>query len=332
MLGKILNPFFRKRTKRKSLLIDHNVVAPFKYDETDILFNQNRSGLEDFLKYSYAIHWFNGCSISKKFINEYSHVTTLKECTLKNIMTECSLFTPEDYTYFNKLKKVSIVIAYLNNRRQLFYTLDQIVNSKYKNIEVIIVNDGSDKDLDIKELYSDKISSIKIVNTDLLIKTWKNLCMAYHIGIKEATGDIVIMQSSEVLHIGDCISYVVKNLRLNQLLTLTYYKLCNFAQNNIVYQFYKENKEDEIYNYVKLKSISSENTIGKEGVNHYRHLFTASHYFGAIYRRDLNTKMISDFDINTLISNKIELVNKNDQDQPFTVHLHYTKYKSFYES
>jgi glycosyltransferase involved in cell wall biosynthesis len=355
MLNQILNHFFKDKKKVKSLLIDHNVVAPFKWYEMDILFNQNRANLKDLLKNSFAIHWFNGSNDSKTFINQYTHLEPIKDCTLKNVITDCSVFTENDLNFFKNLKKVSIVMSYLNRKDQLLCTLNTIVSSQYKNIEVIIVDDGSDEDQrldDVQELYRDKIKVIKIINIDESKKTWLNPCIAYNIGIKEATGDIVIIQNPEIAHIGDCISYVVKNLRLNQWLTLNCYGLGNFSHNDKVYTFYKEEKVIDIYNYIKtlitLKSGPGGNSALGSGdvqgwLNNSRDFFTAYHYFGAIYRKDLMTKMNGGFDeeykdginlddidfVKRLIYNNIEFVSNDFSEyQPFTIHLYHTKSKS----
>jgi glycosyltransferase involved in cell wall biosynthesis len=255
------------------------------------------------------------------------------------------------------LVKVSIVMAYINRKEQLMHTIKTIINSMYKNIELIIVNDFSDKDQSIdmiEEQYKDKIQFIKIINIKKEEKTWINPCIPYNIGIKQATGDIIILQNPEVCHVGDCISYVVKNLKKNSWLTLNCYGLGNFDHNNIVYNIYENNYK--VYDYIKLLSDNSNSRIGGnsalgdgnvQGWLNHPNFFTAYHYFGAIYKTDLFDKMNGGFDedykdginlddidfVKRLIYNKIQIVgNYFHKDVPFTIHLYHTKAPSIVDN
>lgn len=108
--------------------------------------------------------------------------------------------------------KVSIVMAYHNRKSQLIATLNSIKNSQYKNIEVIIVDDASDDSQKINEIPSLYNFDIKLYVIDNQHKIWKNPCIAYNFGFKKATGDIIIIQNAEILHVGDVINYVATHL------------------------------------------------------------------------------------------------------------------------
>lgn len=45
------------------------------------------------------------------------------------------------------LKKVSVIIPFYSNLTWLFEALESALNQTYKNIEIIIVNDGSKEDM-----------------------------------------------------------------------------------------------------------------------------------------------------------------------------------------
>lgn len=83
-------------------------------------------------------------------------------------------------------KKVSIIIPVFKNIHFLKKSLSSAVNQTYKNIEIIIVNDGNNND-DKKEIY-------KIINTFkkkiLVINLKKNqgVSNALNEGIKKSTG------------------------------------------------------------------------------------------------------------------------------------------------
>ena len=89
--------------------------------------------------------------------------------------------------------KVSIIVPVYNSERYLSKCLNSIQLSTYKNIEVIVVNDGStDGSLDIIE---------KFVNNDIrfnvISKTNNGLSEARRSGLKIATGDYVWFVDSD---------------------------------------------------------------------------------------------------------------------------------------
>ena len=61
--------------------------------------------------------------------------------------------------------KVSFVIPVYNVERYLEQCVDSILNQSYKDIEVILVDDGStDKTLDVVQMYADQDSRIKVIS------------------------------------------------------------------------------------------------------------------------------------------------------------------------
>ena len=79
------------------------------------------------------------------------------------------------------LNKVSIVIPVYNSEIFLKESMDSILNQSYKNIEVIVVNDGStDNSQQILEQYCDKITIINQKNS--------GLASALITGIKKSSG------------------------------------------------------------------------------------------------------------------------------------------------
>lgn len=77
--------------------------------------------------------------------------------------------------------KVSVVIPVYNSAKFLKESIDSILNQSYKNIEVIVVNDGSvDNSQQILEQYFEKITVISQKNS--------GLASALNVGIKHSTG------------------------------------------------------------------------------------------------------------------------------------------------
>ena len=63
------------------------------------------------------------------------------------------------------MTKVSIIVPIYNAERYLGKCIESILSQSYKNIEVILVNDGStDRSLSICESYAKKDDRIRIVN------------------------------------------------------------------------------------------------------------------------------------------------------------------------
>jgi len=184
------------------------------------------------------------------------------------------------------LKKLSIVMAYFNRQEQLNYTLKTINDSAHKNKELIIVDDASDQEIVLDKTKYD--FEIKIIRIEKHEKTWLNPCIPYNIGFKAATGDIIVIQNPEVCHIGDCLSYISKNLQIGDWLTFNTYALGSFEENEII----KKMSYEEVINYVKSKDTNITQLFSPEGhMNHHDFVFYALHYLGGIYREDLFGKM-----------------------------------------
>lgn len=83
--------------------------------------------------------------------------------------------------------KVSIIIPIYNAEKYIENCLESIINQSLREIEIIIINDGStDKSKSIVEEYLEKDSRIKLINQ-------KNLgaSAARNIGIKESIGEYI---------------------------------------------------------------------------------------------------------------------------------------------
>lgn len=89
-------------------------------------------------------------------------------------------------------KKISIVIPFYNNVEQCVESLKSVLNQTYKNLEVLLINNGSSENIDlITRAYS---------NNDLVMfKSYNAKKKDYEIwndAIKEATGDFIVFFNS----------------------------------------------------------------------------------------------------------------------------------------
>lgn len=88
---------------------------------------------------------------------------------------------------------VSILIPAYNAEKTIQRCLDSVCMQTYKNIEVIVVNDGSaDGTADIAERYSAKCDYIRVISQDNAgVATARNVCL------KEANGDFILFVDAD---------------------------------------------------------------------------------------------------------------------------------------
>ena len=83
--------------------------------------------------------------------------------------------------------KVSIIIPVYNTEQYLRQCLDSVINQTFKNIEIIVINDGStDGSLNVLQAYQKKYFNIKIIN-----QTNKGYSEVRNIGLRIASGDYI---------------------------------------------------------------------------------------------------------------------------------------------
>lgn len=103
-------------------------------------------------------------------------------------------------------KRISIILPYYNRRPLLLKTLSTFdIFYAQKNLEIIIVDDCSIKYHnidDIPELFP--ALNIKVITLNK--KTGINPCLPYNIGVKNSTGEIIILSSPETLHVRNIFS------------------------------------------------------------------------------------------------------------------------------
>lgn len=110
--------------------------------------------------------------------------------------------------------KLSIVIPYYNRRELLVNVLRSI--NMTGDIEIIIVDDGSDKAIDFPDC--------RIIRLERA-KEWRGACIAYNIGLKAATGDVIMINSSECIHVGNVTRYIFENFKENDYFAFSTYMM-----------------------------------------------------------------------------------------------------------
>lgn len=130
----------------------------------------------------------------------------------------------------NKTKQVevSIIVPVYNVELYLKQALDSLINQTFKNIEIIIVNDGStDKSLEIAKIYKKKDERIQIINQEN-----QGLSGARNTGKKIAKGKyIYFMDSDDYIEI-NTIEKCYQECKKNDL-DFIFFDALNFTNDNI---------------------------------------------------------------------------------------------------
>lgn len=178
-----------------------------------------------------------------------------------------------------KPKKVSIVMSYVNRRNQLEFTLQTILLSKHKNIEIIVNDDGSDENEQIDD-FVEKYG-IFLIKVDIKNKKCINPVIGYNRAIMKATGDIIILQNPEVCYVNDVVYYVANNVDDTNYISFSCLALNDFAMNH------------QLTNILKKDSKISYNTLSKifnDNLRWYNHPVIAPkhfHFCSAITRNNI---------------------------------------------
>jgi glycosyltransferase involved in cell wall biosynthesis len=99
------------------------------------------------------------------------------------------------------MKKVSIILPYYNRKDLILLTLKSLEHFySNKNLEVVIVDDSSSEEHRL-ENHLDFNLDIKLVRLEN--KNGINPCYPYNVGVRESSGEILILSSPETLHSRD---------------------------------------------------------------------------------------------------------------------------------
>lgn len=89
-------------------------------------------------------------------------------------------------------QKISIIIPARNSENTIQKSLDSVLNQTYKNIEVlVVVNGSSDSTSDIVKRYQKKDHRVKFLESE------PGIVSALNVGLRASTGDIISRQDSD---------------------------------------------------------------------------------------------------------------------------------------
>ena len=163
--------------------------------------------------------------------------------------------------------KISIVTAFYNRQSLLDKTIESLHKSEIKDYELIVVDDAS-----VEPLQCDEA---KIITVDKKDKWYTCSAVAFNRGLREATGDVIIIQNPECYHVGDVLKYVQENIREGLYLSFACYAI--------------NASETASFHLGKMPVIQDKVVDNGNGwYNHTVHRPVAYHFCSAIMRKDLD--------------------------------------------
>lgn len=165
---------------------------------------------------------------------------------------------------------LSIIIPVYNVEKYLKNCLDSVINQTYKNLEIILVNDGStDNCAKICDAYKDNNKQIKVIH-----KQNGGLSDARNVGILQATGRYIGFVDSDDTIDKEMYDILLSNLKNNN----ADISICNFyfvRENHKIQQSFSnqiklKNKEealDDLYNNSKFGNFVWNKLYKKELFN-----------------------------------------------------------------
>lgn len=128
---------------------------------------------------------------------------------------------------------ISIVTAYYNRKKLFTTTLKSIKNQNFNGeFEVIAVDDGSDEIERLEDLVP-KFPFLRVIRLEKENKWYKNSCIPFNIGFKEAKGDKIIIQNPECLHFDNILKYTEENLKKNNFISFACFSLDKYNTKRI---------------------------------------------------------------------------------------------------
>jgi chlorobactene glucosyltransferase len=121
------------------------------------------------------------------------------------------------------MPKVSIIVPVRNEEKYISKCLDSLLNQKYPNFEIIVVNDSStDGTWDIIQRYTENYAkSLEAMDAGPRPDGWTGKSWACYQGYLKATGDIFMFTDADTIHSQNALSLAVEHLISQKLDALT---------------------------------------------------------------------------------------------------------------
>ena len=162
------------------------------------------------------------------------------------------------------IEKISIIIPIYNTEKYMNKCLDSLINQTYKNIEIILIDDGStDKSYDICNMYAKKDNRIKVIRQ-------KNAgqSSARNTGIEKCDGDYILLVDSDDWIDLDMCEKLYKAMKKYSADIVCAKGCFEYKNNNIkllneLNESLLTNKKDFCLNFLNRSNIFSFGTVAK---------------------------------------------------------------------
>lgn len=137
---------------------------------------------------------------------------------------------------------LSVIVPVYNVEKYLEKCLSSLVNQTLKNIQIILVNDGStDNSLGICEKYSNIDNRIQIIN-----KKNGGLSDARNVGVSNAKGKYISFIDSDDFIENNSFEILVNELEINELDIISAYPISIFENGKILHDARRRSNENQI--------------------------------------------------------------------------------------
>ena len=106
-------------------------------------------------------------------------------------------------------EKVSVIIALYNAEKFILDTLFSVTNQTWKNIEIIVVNDGS------KDASREVVERLNISNLNFYNRKNAGQCASSNFGLTKSSGELIKFLDADDILAHDCIEKMVLKWREN---------------------------------------------------------------------------------------------------------------------
>jgi len=242
----------------------------YAYDSTHIYEVFDAKRLNKITNNTVGIHWYGGSKAAGEYLNDTNGGLYSERNSIADVYI--SILKPKSVIK-DKVYKISLVMAFYNRQELLDKTLESLDKSVVKDYELIIVDDASAVPL--------KCDRAKVIRVEKKDKWYNCSAVAWNRGMREATGDIIILNSPECYHVGDILAYARDNIRPNLYLSFGCYSISK--------------EETENFHKGIFPTLVDALVDGHTGwYNHTKHRPVAYHFCSAILKKDLD--IIGGFD------------------------------------
>lgn len=180
--------------------------------------------------------------------------------------------------------KFSIVIPCYNSENTIAKTIESVLNQTYKDLELVIVNDGStDKSLDVIDKYLND-NRVKVYS-----KENGGLSSAIAYGVKKTTGDYIgFIDADDIANI-DWLETIINKIEDYDTIAFGYKTISN----NKVINDYKV-KEYSYDNEEKMKDLLNKYYFEKNAFSAFKYI--SVHRWATISKRELVLQIIDKYE------------------------------------